>query len=70
MLAEHRGRGYATEILRQSLVIARAEGVDRVLVTCSDDNVASAAVIERSGGVLESVIDGSRHPRPRRHWIG
>src|ERR1700749_2602624 len=29
-----RGRGYATEILRQSLIIARAEGVERALLVC------------------------------------
>ena len=39
VLAAHRRRGYATEILRQSLAIARDEGVDRVLVTCDDDNI-------------------------------
>jgi predicted acetyltransferase len=64
-----RRRGYATEILRQSLIIARAEGVGRALVVCDDGNDASAAAIERSGGVLEGVRvldDGSRL---RRYWI-
>ena len=42
-------RGYATEILRQSLVIARANGVDRVLVYCDEDNAGSRAVIESCG---------------------
>jgi predicted acetyltransferase len=32
VLPQHRRRGYATEILRQSLIIARAGGVGRVLV--------------------------------------
>lgn len=66
----HRRRGLATEILRQSLVVARAEGVDRVLVTCDDDNVASAATIERCGGVLEDVREepGSSVAK-RRYWI-
>ena len=57
VLAPYRRRGYATEILRQSLVIVRSVGVDRVLVTCDDDNVGSAAVIERGGGVFESLIE-------------
>lgn len=66
-----RRRGYATEILRQSLVIARSYGIDRVLVTCDDDNVGSAAVIEACGGVLERVVpvdesdDGVAF---RRYW--
>src|SRR6476646_4541831 len=40
VLAPYRRRGYATEMLRQGLVIARAARVDRVLVTCDQDNVA------------------------------
>jgi predicted acetyltransferase len=64
-----RRRGHATEILRQSLVIARAGGVDAVLVTCADDNVGSAAVIERCGGVLEGVVADAGHAAFRRYWI-
>ena len=69
VLPTYRGQGYATEILRQSLVIARSEGIDEVLVTCDDDNAASAAVIERCGGVLESVVHPPEHPPTRRYWI-
>jgi predicted acetyltransferase len=70
VLAAHRRKGYATEILRQSLIIARAVGIDRVLVTCGDDNVGSATVIERCGGVFESVVDDPRGGGPtRRYWI-
>jgi predicted acetyltransferase len=64
-----RRRGYATEILRQALTIARSEGVDEVLVTCDDDNLVSATIIERLGGVLEDVrVDPDGPPR-RRYWI-
>ena len=69
VLPRQRRRGYATEILRQSLVIARAAGVDLVLVTCGDDNLGSAAVIERCGGVLDSVVDTGDGPPTRRYWI-
>jgi predicted acetyltransferase len=69
VLRAHRQRGYATEILRQSLIIARAEGVDRVLVTCDDDNVGSATVIERCGGVLDSKGEASDGTPIRRYWI-
>jgi len=65
-----RRRGYATEILRQSLVIARDGGVERALLTCDDDNRASATIIERCGGVLESVVVGVERVRVRRYWIG
>ena len=66
VLPAHRGRGHATEILRQSLVVARAAGVDRVLVTCDEDNVASRRVIEACGGRLDA-LPGYRR---RRYWIG
>lgn len=70
VLPQHRRRGYATEILRQSLVIARANGVERVLVTCDDNNLGSIAVIEACGGRLESVIQTAQGARPiRRYWI-
>jgi predicted acetyltransferase len=70
VLPRYRRRGYATEILRQSLVILRAMGVDQVLVTCDDSNLASIAVIEACGGRLDSVIEmGPGMPRTRRYWI-
>ncbi len=47
-----RGRGVATELLRRVLARANALGIDPALVTCDDDNVASARVIEKNGGVL------------------
>ncbi len=64
-----RGQGIATEILRQSLVIARSEGVERVLVTCDDRNLASGKVIERLGGELEDVRIDAHGCRMRRYWI-
>lgn len=64
-----RRRGYATAILEQSLVIARALGVTDVLVTCDNDNVGSAAVIEGCGGVLDSVVTSRSGAPMRRYWI-
>jgi predicted acetyltransferase len=66
-----RWRGYATEILRQALVIARERlGLERVLVTCDDDNVGSIKTIERNGGMLENTVTEPNAPKPkRRYWI-
>jgi predicted acetyltransferase len=67
----HRRHGYATEILRQALIILRADGVGRVLVTCGSDNVGSARVIEQNGGEFESIsppVDGDPIAI-RRYWI-
>ncbi|MDF8263120.1 GNAT family N-acetyltransferase [Luteipulveratus flavus] len=59
-----RGRGVATAALRASLDEARALGLERVLVTCDDDNEASRRTILGGGGVLEDVRNGRE-----RYWI-
>ncbi|HWE68042.1 MAG TPA: GNAT family N-acetyltransferase [Acidimicrobiales bacterium] len=69
VLADFRRRGYATEILRQSVTIGRQEGIDRLLVICHDDNVASATVIERCGGVFEGSALSEDGMAIRRYWI-
>jgi len=65
-----RRRGYATAILRQSLSVAAATGLARVLVTCDADNVGSAKVIEQCDGVLGNVVPGRDGSEPRRrYWV-
>lgn len=66
---QYRRKGYALEILRQAINVARAEGVERVLVTCTEDNVGSRNVIERNGGVLESIVTAEDGRSLRRYWI-
>ena len=65
-----RGRGVATEMLRQALPVARAMGLSSVLLTCDDTNTASIRVIERNGGVLRETrtLSASR-PLKRYYWI-
>ena len=48
-----RRQGYATEILRQTLMRAKKMNIGRVRVTCAKDNSASAKTILRNGGILE-----------------
>ena len=69
VLPAFRRRGYATEMLRLALAIAKEEGVSPALLVCNDDNIASARVIERCGGVLEgrAIADDGR--TIRRYWI-
>ena len=69
VLPAYRRRGHATAILQQSLVVVRSLGVGDVLLTCDDRNVGSAAVIERCGGELDSVIELAAGTRNRRYWI-
>ncbi len=46
-----RGRGYATEALRQMLDVARGVGLRRLEITAEKGNTASCKVIEANGGV-------------------
>ncbi len=65
----HRRRGHAAEILLQALEFTDSLGIERVLITCDDDNVGSARTIEGAGGVLENVVpDGDNAPK-HRYWI-
>ena len=65
-----RGRGVATEMLRQALPVARALGLAAVLLTCDDTNAASIRVIERNGGSLrETRALATNRPLKRYYWI-
>ena len=65
-----RGRGLGAEILHRSLQRAREIGIRDVLVTCGADNVGSAGVIRRNGGVLESeAFLPERNEIVQRYWI-
>ena len=63
-----RRQGFATEILRQSLIYAKGLGLARVLLTCFDENIGSRTVIESQGGILQDKVeeDGLL---TRRYWI-
>lgn len=65
-----RRRGYGRLILALTLEECRRLGLRRVLVTCLDDNTASARIIEANGGKLENVIADPAGRGPlRRYWI-
>ena len=64
-----RRRGVASWALGEMLEEAGAAlEVDRVLIVCLADNVASARTIERRGGVLEGIRETGHGP-VRRYWV-
>lgn len=63
-----RRRGLATWALGRMLDEAQLLGMDRILVVCEADNVASAKTTERYGGVLADVRN-TQHGATRRYWI-
>lgn len=66
-----RKMGYGKKILELVLPKAKKLGLDRVLVTCDEDNIGSQKIIEANGGVLENIVESRRpgEPKKRRYWI-
>lgn len=65
-----RRQGYGKAILHLGLDKARKQGITRALITCDDDNIGSARVIEANGGILENTVLLSHRAVPtRRYWI-
>ncbi|MGC9453764.1 MAG: GNAT family N-acetyltransferase [Phycisphaerae bacterium] len=67
---EERNKGYCTEMLGLALEVCRQRCIMRVRITCDSDNAASARVIEKCGGVLDSESYCEQAGRvTRRYWI-
>lgn len=65
-----RRKGYGKLILQLGLVKARLLGITRALVTCDDDNIGSAKIIEANGGILENTVLLNHRPvATRRYWV-
>lgn len=61
--------GYGKEQLRLGLIQAKRDGLQRVLVTCDEDNIGSKKIIEHNGGQLENALEVEGSPRKLRYWI-
>lgn len=67
---DERRKGYAKQMLALVLKEAKMLGLSRVLVTCDDDNAASARTIQANGGVFERTAWlESEGVTLRRYWI-
>lgn len=73
ILLEERRKGYATEMLNLMLEICKEKGLERVLITCDKNNIASAKTIMANKGILENEIDDnnviSKSGILQRYWI-
>ena len=64
--------GYGTKILELGLKIAKEIGINKVLITCDDDNIGSYRIIEKNGGALENKVENTDQGETfltRRYWI-
>ncbi len=65
-----REKGYATEMLRLGLLKCKELELDKVLVTCNCDNIASEKVIIKNGGVFDNeIFDKGNDTKVKRFWI-
>lgn len=65
-----RNKGYGKIICRLTIEKAKELALKRILITCDDDNIASARIIEGCGGVLEDKVTNEGHAVPtRRYWV-
>lgn len=65
-------QGYGTIMLHLALQKAKELGLSRVLITCDDDNVGSAKVIEKNNGITFNIFENNiegKQIRTRRYWI-
>ena len=63
-----RKKGYGTKILELALPVAKNLGIEKVLLTCDDENLGSAKIIEKNGGILENKVQNEGKLK-RRYWI-
>ena len=65
-----RRKGYAKEMLRQNLVNCQNRGLSRVMITCSETNIASEKTILSGGGKYEkTVLSEELRTYMKRFWI-
>jgi len=64
-----RRHGHGTKLLLGAMSLARQLGIERLLVTCDRDNVASARVIVTCGGRLEDCRQVEELGEVCRYWI-
>lgn len=63
-----RNKGYAKEMLRLNLQNCRDRGMEKIMITCNRNNIASKKTIIANGGVFEKEVevDGTFI---ERYWI-
>lgn len=65
---DFQGQGIAKNALAYALSVLKNKGVNKALITCYDNNIGSAKVIEANGGILENTVQVGNQTI-RRYWI-
>lgn len=65
-----RNKGYATAMLKNLLPICKELGLEKILITCLEENESSKRVIQHNGGVYESTAyEPKANVYLERYWI-
>ena len=65
-----RRKGYAKAMLKMALPFCKEIGLNRVLITCIDGNIASEKTILANGGAYESTVyEPDEQVHLKRFWI-
>lgn len=65
-----RHKGYASQMMKMTLIKCKALGIDKVLCTCNNDNEDSKRLILKCGGTYESdVYDPVDGVYVERYWF-
>ena len=63
-----RGEGIATKMIAMALEECKKLGLEKVLMVCDKDNIASRRTIEKNGGILENEVEVDGEIE-QRFWI-
>jgi predicted acetyltransferase len=64
-----RNQGYGTKALGLALNYCKEIGIDKVLITCHQDNQSSANMIKNNGGVFENELIEENGTIIQRYWV-
>lgn len=64
-----RKRGYATDMLRYALSVCKEKGMNQAVLGCYRDNFASAATIQKNGGLLFAENDNYMNGRISQYYL-
>jgi predicted acetyltransferase len=71
VVPSHRKQGHATLILSESIKYIKnnIKDLDKILVTCDENNIGSKKTIERNNGLLENKVLLPNNVTKLRYWI-
>lgn len=64
-----RKKGYATAMLQYALSVCKDKGMERVILGCHKDNLASAAAIKKNSGILVAETEDYDEGRINQYYL-